>query len=127
VSAARKSATRADAKPAARLAPTNRFFARVGRAAAISFSLVGVTLLAGTLGYHYIAELRWLTSFHQSALLLSGMGPVETNLRDAGRMFESIYSLFCGLVLLGSTGILFTPVIHRLLHRFHIEDAGGSD
>ena len=42
----------------------------------------------------------------------------------AGRIFEAIYALFCGVVLLGSTGILFSPVIHRLLHRYHIEDAG---
>ena len=102
--AARQSAPRADPRPASGVAPPGRFFARVGRAVAISFSRVGVTLLAGTLGYRYIAELRWLTAFHQSALLLSGMGPFETNLRDAGRMFESIYALFWGLVLLGSTG-----------------------
>jgi len=29
-------------------------------------------------------------------------------------------------VLLGATGILFSPVIHRLLHRYHIEDAAGD-
>jgi hypothetical protein len=101
-----------------------RFYSRVGRAAALSFSLVGATLCAGTLGYHYIAQLSWLISFHQASLLLSGMGPVETNLRDAGRIFESLYSLFCGVMLLASTGLLLTPVIHRLLHRFHVEDAG---
>ena len=110
-----------------RLAPAERFYARVDRAAAISFSLVGVTLAMGVFGYHYIADLRWLTAFHQAALLLSGMGPVETHLRDPDRMFESVYALFCGLVLLGSMGILFTPAIHRLLHRFHIEDEGGTD
>jgi hypothetical protein len=26
-------------------------------------------------------------------------------------------------MLLGSTGILFTPFIHRLLHAFHVEDS----
>jgi len=102
-----------------RLAARARFYSRVGRAAALSFSLVGATLCAGTLGYHYIAQLSWLISFHQASLLLSGMGPVETNLRDAGRIFESLYSLFCGVMLLASTGLLLTPVIHRLLHRFH--------
>jgi hypothetical protein len=111
------------AKPP-RLATRDRFYSRVGRVAVLSFSLVGVTLCIGTLGYHYIAQLSWLISFHQASLLLSGMGPVETNLQDAGRIFESIYSLFCGIALLASTGLLLAPIIHRLLHRFHVEDAG---
>jgi hypothetical protein len=59
VSAARKkSAARIDARPAARLALTNRHFARASRAAAISFSLVGVPLPADTLDHHYIVELH---------------------------------------------------------------------
>ena len=108
---------------APRIATRARFYSRVGRAAAISLSVVSTALIAGTLGYHFIADLRWLYAFHQASLLLSGMGPVETNLRDAGRIFESIYSLFCGVILLAATGILFTPIIHRLLHRFHVEDS----
>jgi hypothetical protein len=87
---------------------------------------VAITLAVGVIGYHTIARLSWLASFHQAALLLSGMGPVELTLNDAGRIFESIYALFCGVVLLGSTGILFAPVIHRLLHRYHIEDAAAD-
>ena len=108
---------------APRLAPHARFYSRIGRAAAISLSVVTAALVAGTLGYHFIADLTWLHAFHQASLLLSGMGPVETNLRDAGRIFESIYSLFCGVILLAATGILFAPIIHRVLHRFHVEDS----
>ena len=108
------------------LAPPSRFYTRVGKAALVSSALVLTTLAIGTMGYHFIAGLSWLVSFHQSALLLSGMGPVETALSNGGRIYESIYALFCGIILLGSTGILFTPIIHRLLHRFHIEDTGGE-
>jgi len=108
------------------LAPRSRFLSRVGFVAMISLTLVASTLLFGTLGYRYIAHLSWVVAFHQAALLLSGMGPVETQLDTPGRIFESIYALFCGVVLLGSTGLLFAPVIHRLLHKFHVEDAGGN-
>jgi hypothetical protein len=38
-------------------------------------------------------------------------------------VFDGIYALFCGVVLLAATAILFAPVIHRILHRFHLEDA----
>ena len=108
------------------LAPRSRLLSRIGAVATISAALVGVTLVVGTLGYHFIARLEWIVAFPQAALLLSGMGPVETQLDNGGRIFESIYALFCGVILLGATGILFTPVIHRLLHKFHVEDTQGE-
>jgi hypothetical protein len=116
---------KATAGVSSQLAPRSRFLSRVGFVAAIALALVGTTLLVGTLGYRYIAHLPWVVAFHQAALLLSGMGPVETRLDSPGRIFESIYALFCGIVLLGSTGLLFAPIIHRLLHKFHVEDTGG--
>ena len=64
----------------------------------------------------------WLEALHQAAMLLSGMGPVIDMTSDAGKIFDSIYALFCGVILLASTALLFAPVIHRILHRFHIED-----
>ncbi|MET0203007.1 MAG: hypothetical protein ABW071_00070 [Casimicrobiaceae bacterium] len=118
--------TKAAAAVSSQLAPRSRFLSRIGFVAMIALSLVGSTLLVGTLGYRHIAHLSWVVSFHQAALLLSGMGPVETQLETPGRIFESIYALFCGVVLLGSTGLLFAPIIHRLLHKFHVEDTGGN-
>jgi len=108
------------------LSPPTRFYARVRRAFALSGSLIGATLLIGTVGYHFIDDFSWLDAFHQSSLLLSGMGPVKENTTVAGKLFDSFYALFCGVILLGATGIMFTPVIHRILHRFHIEDASAS-
>ena len=108
------------------LSPSSRFYARVRRAGALSFSLIGGTLLIGTIGYHVVDDFSWLDAFHQSSLLLSGMGPVKENVSVAGKLFDSFYALFCGVVLLGATGIMFTPVIHRILHRFHIEDASAA-
>lgn len=104
--------------------PHRKFLRRVLSSAKVAGYLLAATLCGGTLGYHFIAGLSWLISFHQASLLLSGMGPVVTDLSDAGRVFECFYSIFCGVMLLGSTGILFTPVIHRILHAFHVEDTG---
>lgn len=105
------------------LPPRNVFFTRVRRAAQYAFALVAVTLAAGMVGYHLLEDLSWLDAFHQSAMLLSGMGPVVDVKSTAGKLFDGIYALFCGIILLASTGLLFAPVIHRILHRFHIEDA----
>lgn len=105
------------------LAPRARFYARFRRGMALSGLLIFGTLAFGTLGYHTIDGFAWLDAFHQASMLLAGMGPVKDVSTDAGKIFSSVYALFCGVILIGATGILFTPVIHRILHRFHIEDA----
>jgi hypothetical protein len=106
------------------LSPPHVFYTRVRRAATYALGLVLATLIAGIIGFHIIEQLPWLDAFHQSAMLLSGMGPVVEMKSSAGKIFDGIYALFCGVILLASTGLLFAPVIHRILHRFHIEDAG---
>ncbi len=107
------------------LPPRKKFISRVGRAAKYAFSLVGITLAIGMVGYRMLENMSWLDAFHQSAMLLSGMGPVVDLKTVAGKLFDGVYALFCGVVLLAATGLLFAPVLHRLLHRFHIEDSGG--
>jgi hypothetical protein len=105
------------------LPPTRVFYTRVRRAATYALGLVLITLVAGIVGYRLIEHLAWLDAFHQAAMLLSGMGPVVDMKTGAGKIFDGIYALFCGVILLASTALLFAPVIHRILHRFHIEDS----
>jgi hypothetical protein len=122
----RKEAAGAPAPPAHRFAgplpPREIFYSRVRRAAAYAFALVAITLASGMVGYHALEDLGWLDAFHQSAMLLSGMGPVVDMKSVPGKLFDGIYALFCGVILLAATGLLFAPVLHRILHRFHIED-----
>ena len=105
------------------LSPPNVFYSRVRRGVTYALVLVAVTLAVGMIGYHELEDITWLDSFHQSALLLSGMGPVVEMSSVAGKVFDGIYALFCGIILLAATGLLFAPVLHRILHRFHIEDS----
>ena len=108
---------------ATELSPPNVFYSRVRRGVIYAFALVAVTLGVGIIGYHELEDVSWLDAFHQSALLLSGMGPVIELKSSAGKVFDGVYALFCGIILLAATGFLFAPVLHRILHRFHIEDS----
>jgi hypothetical protein len=105
--------------------------ARILRMSMTFLMLVGTTLGIGTFGYHWIIpDLPWIDAFHQASMLLSGMGPVfpeSIKLSDGAKIFDSLYALFCGVVLLASTAILFAPFLHRLLHRMHVEDARDAD
>jgi hypothetical protein len=54
------------------------------------------------------------------------MGPVDPLHTTVGKLFASFYALYCGLLLLVAAGVLFAPVLHRLMHRFHLASASDS-
>ena len=87
-----------------------------------SWSWVRFSLGVGVLGYHFIAGLNWVDALLNAAMILSGMGPVNTLDSDAAKLFASAYALFSGVAFITTTGILIAPVFHRVLHRFHIEE-----
>lgn len=95
------------------------FARRVVRHAGFASVLVGPSLLIGVLGFHFIEGWSWLDSLLESSMLLGGMGPTQVPQTAAGKVFGSIYALFCGLVLLTATAVVLTPFVHRVLHHFH--------
>jgi hypothetical protein len=59
-------------------------------------------------------------------MILGGMGPVDELQTDAGKVFASFYALYSGIVLIASVGVMLSPVMHRILHRFHVESTGDA-
>jgi len=98
------------------------FYHRFLLALALAGGLIGFSLSLGILGYHFIAGLKWVDALLDAAMILSGMGPVSPLTSNAAKVFASAYALFSGVVFISSTGILLSPVFHRVLHRFHIEE-----
>jgi len=70
-------------------------------------------------GYAHWEKLAWRDAFLNSAMLLGGMGPVDSPKTDGGKLFAGAYALYCGLIFLVAAGLVFAPLLHRLLHRFH--------
>ncbi len=105
------------------LASRRVFYNRVARSALLSLALIGGTLAVGIVGYGALTDLKPIQAFHQAAMLLSGMGPVhpEAMQTTTAILFESLYAIFCGVMLLAATAVMIAPVVHRLLHRFHLE------
>jgi hypothetical protein len=104
-----------------KLLPRRAFLRRVTKYASISLGLVVVSLLIGMLGYHPSEGMPWIDAFLNAAMIMGGMGPVNTLYTDAGKLFAGFYALYCGMVLLISVGIFAVPIIHRFLHHFHLE------
>ena len=83
--------------------------------------MIGGSLLLGMAGYHWLEGLAWLDSLVNASMLLGGMGPVNGIQTNAGKVFASFYALYSGIIFLIVVGIMFAPLFHRFLHRFHLE------
>jgi hypothetical protein len=102
--------------------PRRQFVGRVLRHVAAAFALLLVSLGLGMAGYkHFEPHLSWLDAFLNSAMLLGGMGPVNDPESDGGKLFAGLYALYAGLAFLIGAGVIFTPVLHRVMHKFHWE------
>ncbi len=97
------------------------FARRLARNFAAATLLIGVSLLAGMAGYHHFEGMEWIDAFANAAMILSGMGPLAPLQTWGGKLFAGLYALYSGLALVLAAGILFAPVLHRLIHRFHLE------
>jgi hypothetical protein len=84
-------------------------------------ALVAVSLLLGMAGYAYFEGLAWRDAFLNAAMLLGGMGPVNMPQTPGGKLFAGAYALYAGLVFLVAIAVAFAPLVHRLLHKFHLD------
>lgn len=78
-------------------------------------------LVMGMAIYHWVEGLAWADAFLNAAMLLGGMGPVNPLHTTAGKWLAGLYALFAGLVFLVLAGVMLAPVVHHVLHKFHLE------
>jgi hypothetical protein len=88
---------------------------------AVALLIIGGSLFLGMLGYHFLEHLTWIDSLVNAAMLLGGMGPVNELHTYSGKLFASFYALYSGIIFLVVVGVIFAPIYHRFLHRFHLE------
>jgi hypothetical protein len=82
-------------------------------------ALLAASLALGIAGFMAFAKLAFVDALLNASMLLSGMGPVSDFGGAAGKVFASFYALYSGLVFIVTAAMLFTPLMHRLLHKFH--------
>ena len=101
--------------------PRHHFVRRLVVHFVASMALILASLFLGMAGYHYYEALPWRDAFLNSAMLLGGMGPVDSPQTDGGKLFAGLYALYCGLVFLVGAALIVAPALHRMLHLFHWE------
>ena len=108
-----------------RLAPLTTFIRRMASSLGISIGVIALALVIGVMGYHSIAGFDWVDSLLEASMILGGMGPVNPLPNTSAKLFASAYALFSGLVFIGIMGVILAPIVHRVMHTFHLEKDGG--
>jgi len=102
--------------------PRARFVRRLFMHVLAAAALLFISLVIGMVGYVHYENFSWITAFLNAAMLLGGMGPVDPPHTDSGKLFAGFYALYAGLVFIATATLIFTPIVHRLLHKFHWDD-----
>jgi hypothetical protein len=110
------------------LLPWSSFKRHLMTYGAYAGGLLAVSLAIGVAGFHWLAGQTGLDSLLNAAMLLGGQGPIGLLHGTAGKLFAAAYALYAGIVFLGATALVLAPVLHRLIHRLHLEEVeSGHD
>ncbi len=108
------------------LAPTSVFVKRLLASLGIALCLIAVALSMGIAGYHVLGRFNLIDSLLEASMILGGMGPVNELSNNAVKIFASAYALFSGLMFVAVMGIVLAPVVHRILHKFHVDESDSG-
>ena len=97
------------------------FIQRLLRNGGLAVAIISVSLAIGMSGYHWIAGFTWVDAFLNASMILGGMGEVGDLKTSGAKIFAACYALYAGMIFLVVGAVLLTPVLHRVLHRFHWE------
>lgn len=98
-----------------------RFVDRVKSHVLGALALLLLTLAIGMAGYHWLEDQPWIEAYLNASMILGGMGPVAELHTAGGKLFAGTYALFAGLVFVLAIGVVLAPVLHRAMHRFHLD------
>jgi hypothetical protein len=104
------------------LIPRHAFYSRQLRYAIYALLILLGSLSIGVVGYAWLADLSFIDALLNASMILGGMGPVDVLHNPAAKLFASFYAIFSGIAFLSTIGIFIAPLVHRFMHKLHLED-----
>ena len=104
-----------------KLPERKHFLTNLAKSFLLAMGLLVVSLLIGMWGYHHYMHLGFADSLINASMILSGMGPVDHADTNGAKIFASLYAIYSGVAFISSMAFLFIPIVHRFLHKMHLE------
>lgn len=99
----------------------SHYYGKIFRSSLVAIIILVFSLGIGIAGYCYFFNLKFVDGLINASMILTGMGPIDKAETDGAKIFASIYALYSGMAFLTSVAVLFSPIFHRFLHRFHLD------
>ncbi|HEX4337653.1 MAG TPA: hypothetical protein VH062_17185 [Polyangiaceae bacterium] len=109
------------------LISTRAFAMRMAHSVGLTLLVALASLAVGSVGYHVTGNMPWVDALLNASMILTGMGPVDRMATTTGKLFASGYALYSGITFISMVGVVVAPVLHRIVHRFHIEEGDEKD
>ena len=82
----------------------------------ISFCVVAVVMIIGTVGLHSLERIGWLEAFYFMSMIATAQGSTFTPETAAGLVFLSLMAFVSVGIVIGALGFLFGPFLGVLGH-----------
>lgn len=100
-----------------------RFALRMLAHLLLAMVFVVFSLLAGIGGYLWIeGNANWHDVALNMAMIASGIGPLMLPETVRGKIFLALYGAYISVVFVAVIGLVMAPILHRVLHAFHLDD-----
>lgn len=104
------------------LLPSHRFAHRLVIHVLYAVLVLAVTVMIGVAAHIWLEPVGWHDAVLNTALIVGGIGPYIVPETAMGKLFFAGYSMFVGLVFVATLGIILTPLAHRIIHKFHLDE-----
>ena len=99
----------------------HQFVKRILSCVLLSLVILVLVVSLGAIAYHVIEKQIWIDALLNAVMVMSGLGLQSEIKTYDGKVFTLFYALFSAIAFYTILGILFTPLLHRFLHHFHLE------
>ena len=84
--------------------------------------LILIMLTIGALGHIHFEDVDFHDAFLNTALIMGGIGTTVLPTSIADKLFFSIFGMFVGFLFAAIVGMVLAPIVHRIVHRMHLDD-----
>lgn len=106
---------------------TKAFMMRCFWHIAAAFLISFITIVIGALGHMYFESIHFHDALLNSSMIMGGMGTAFHPESYGGKLFFAFYGLFVGVLFAALIGVVAAPLIHRIVHKMHLDDDEETD